>query len=93
VRVQVGDRVRVIGGSYAGEVGMVLQTQDDDQCIVISEATKQEVKAFGRCGHKVATVDFWCGWCSAGHWLQAWADGLGSELWVAFCWVLVAGVG
>lgn len=47
--VQVGDRVRLISGSYAGETGMVLQTtQDTDQCIVISDTTKEELRVFGR---------------------------------------------
>jgi len=45
---QVGDRVRLISGTYAGEHGMVLQVDSHDQCIVISDTTKQELKVFGR---------------------------------------------
>lgn len=41
--------MRLISGTYTGEMGMVLHTQlDTDQCIVISDTTKQELKVFGR---------------------------------------------
>ncbi len=46
---QVGDHVRIIHGPYTGEIGIVLQVnQDDDQCIIISDATRNEIKTFGR---------------------------------------------
>jgi transcription antitermination factor NusG len=47
--MQPGNHVHVISGPYAGEAGIVLKvSSDNDQCIVISDATKQEVQTFGR---------------------------------------------
>lgn len=40
--------MRVVNGTYMGEVGMVLKVDDTDQCTVISDTTKQEVRVFGR---------------------------------------------
>lgn len=48
VGLQVGDRVRVVAGPYLSNTGMVLQVGANDQCLVISDTTKQELKVFGR---------------------------------------------
>ncbi|KAL6761443.1 global transcription factor [Haematococcus lacustris] len=45
---QVGDAVRVIGGTYTGEQGMVVVVSDNEQCLVVSDTTRQELKVFGR---------------------------------------------
>ncbi|GFH17075.1 transcription elongation factor SPT5, partial [Haematococcus lacustris] len=44
---QVGDAVRVIGGTYTGEQGMVVVVSDNEQCLVVSDTTRQELKVFG----------------------------------------------